>query len=520
MMKIVNEQDFENLVDTTEASRRTRKGESMRSVAIIGSGIGGLVAGNLFAKKGYKVTIFESHSAPGGYTAGFWRKGFYFESGTVSFEASQVIFDIMKKIGVFDKMEFVRQSTRWFSPDFDCVPNSWEDLKKALLEAYVLEQEDLFRYFAEIDKLFNIVCSVMPGQELSSGTSIPFELMKDMGIGNNDEIMTVAEFTAQYIKKDSRAYQILKAIGFPDMSVRLFASSLLLLCEDYWTVKTGMQSWADVLADNFKKLGGTLMLKSCVDRIITKNGAAIGVASNDKVFNTDYVLSACDYKKTFLNLLDERSILPKGFKDKVETARVSEGFFTVYLGLNLPHEKMQEYLKVPHVYYFSGEPGDFHNLQDEKFFEKKSFTLYSPSLMNRDLAPEGKSSLMIMVMCPYGWMNNWCGADKKMYRKLKDGVKNTLIEQASAIIPRLKKYIEFDESATPLTYERFTHNTDGASSAWSWNLKNRFYKDVLTIEINTPVRNLYISSCWSAQAGGVPSAVLAAYKCINEIEQS
>ena len=57
-----------------------------KSVIIIGSGFGGLVAGNLLAKKGHNVTIFESHSAPGGYTAGFYRKDFYFESGTLSFE--------------------------------------------------------------------------------------------------------------------------------------------------------------------------------------------------------------------------------------------------------------------------------------------------------------------------------------------------------------------------------------------------------------------------------------------------
>ena len=50
----------------------------MKKIIIIGSGIGGLTAGNLLAKKGNKVTIFEAHSMPGGYTAGFYRKGYYF----------------------------------------------------------------------------------------------------------------------------------------------------------------------------------------------------------------------------------------------------------------------------------------------------------------------------------------------------------------------------------------------------------------------------------------------------------
>lgn len=33
----------------------------MKNVIIIGSGLGGLIAGNLIAKKGHKVTLFEAH---------------------------------------------------------------------------------------------------------------------------------------------------------------------------------------------------------------------------------------------------------------------------------------------------------------------------------------------------------------------------------------------------------------------------------------------------------------------------
>ncbi|OPX83656.1 MAG: hypothetical protein A4E53_04491 [Pelotomaculum sp. PtaB.Bin104] len=89
----------------------------MKNVIIIGSGIGGLIAGNLLAKKGHKVTIFEAHSMPGGYTAGFYKKGYYFESGTLSFEASASVFKAMKDIGVFEQIEFSRQRLRLVSED-------------------------------------------------------------------------------------------------------------------------------------------------------------------------------------------------------------------------------------------------------------------------------------------------------------------------------------------------------------------------------------------------------------------
>jgi phytoene dehydrogenase-like protein len=42
----------------------------MKNIVIVESGIGGLTAANLLARKGHKMTLFEAHSAPGGYTAG------------------------------------------------------------------------------------------------------------------------------------------------------------------------------------------------------------------------------------------------------------------------------------------------------------------------------------------------------------------------------------------------------------------------------------------------------------------
>ena len=87
-------------------SKPAGKEKTMSTIAIIGSGMGGLVVGNLLAKEGHNVTIFESHVTPGGYTSGFWRKGFYFESGTLSFESSEAVFKVMKDIGVYDKIQF------------------------------------------------------------------------------------------------------------------------------------------------------------------------------------------------------------------------------------------------------------------------------------------------------------------------------------------------------------------------------------------------------------------------------
>nr|WP_256995695.1 FAD-dependent oxidoreductase [Halomicronema hongdechloris] len=50
-------------------------------ILVIGSGIGGLCCAALLAKYGFRVTVCESHSIPGGAAHGFQRQGFTFDSG-------------------------------------------------------------------------------------------------------------------------------------------------------------------------------------------------------------------------------------------------------------------------------------------------------------------------------------------------------------------------------------------------------------------------------------------------------
>ena len=50
-------------------------------VIVIGSGIGGLVAGALLARYGKSVIVCESHTIPGGAVHSFSRQGFHFDSG-------------------------------------------------------------------------------------------------------------------------------------------------------------------------------------------------------------------------------------------------------------------------------------------------------------------------------------------------------------------------------------------------------------------------------------------------------
>lgn len=448
----------------------------MKKIAIIGSGLGGLLSGCLLAKKGHEVTLFERHVAPGGYTSGFWRKGFYFESGTLSLEGEGKFFNVLKELGLYDKLTFIQLRARHIAPSFDRAPETYEEMKKALFDAFPQEKEALTAYFSIMDKVYFA---------FSKKSLKAFYYLLRYSKVSGDAIR------GRFFNEKSILYKLLKSFtfGYKGAPLWLEAASLDSLFHDYWSIKGGMQTLADLLVETFKASGGDLKLSTPVERIVTEKGKVKGVIAKGNFWPSDSVIAACDYKSTFLKLLDDTSKIEK---EKISSAEVSEAVFTVYLGLKLSNDALKSALEQPLV-----------SIIDEK---ENDFFIASPSLMSPELAPNGKSSLMLMTLARKADFE-----PKEQYRLLKEKRKEELITQASSLIPHLRENIELSDAATPETYERYTQNSMGATSSWSWDVTKNFYDDRFPkVHVKTPIKNLYIGSCWASPFGGIPGTVDAA----------
>jgi len=499
-----------------------------KTIAVVGAGLGGLTAGNLLLDRGHKVTLFESFSRPGGYTAGFRRQGYYFESGTLSFESSGVFEKMMADLGLSGRLPLVRMKMRMVSPHFDFVADSLGAMKEALAAAFPGDRAGVDSYLGELDPLIAamrpLIKEPIPPQFRGFGllkALVPYAVAGPRYALRRRRVkgLTVDELAARHFRPGTPAYRFFTGLGYPKMEVSTQAGMFLVLAEDYWHVRDGMQRWADLLADRFRGRGGDLRLSSPVDRILTSGGAAVGVESKGERFPADAVVSGCDYKKTFLVLLDDPSTVPETQIDKIREAAVSEGIFTVYLGLRMSGAELLSKMKTPSVSYHPLDRDvDPEDAKAADHFEKDGFSLYSPSLLNPELAPEGRSSLMIQAVSPAHWQDDWRRSDPAAYRALKEQVRDRLVARAEALVPGLRAAVEFADAATPLTYERYTGNTDGATSGWSWNPKKPFYKGgAFTTTVATPVKNLWIGSCWAGQIGGIPNAIAAAYLTAGRI---
>ena len=500
---------------------------SQYDVAVIGAGIGGLTCGAALAKGGKKVLVCEQHFLPGGYVTSFKRKGFTFDGGLQSFGSNGIVFPILKELGLWGKVKFVRADYQVITPDLNLKLNSFEQIAGELVKSFPSDESGIRGYFDEIEKL------AKPLKKMYKGTvplllkgwrrSIRMFLFLFSNFGFLRNMRRYRKVTSiDLIYKhvtDGKARFTLSSLGYPVMGALSTAGMWYSWMEDYWYPIGGMQKFANMFVDLIEKNGGTVNLKTKVDKIIVENGKAVGVKLEDgREIRSKFVVSNADYKQTFTRLIDGKH-LDKEFIKKVRRAKVSETMFCVYLGTSLDRNSLKGLAH--HVFYFPNYSKSFleKDANDPDFFKDCGMMISIPSLADDSLAPEGKSVITLTTFAPYNYLNKWRtknGKRTRGYKKLKQRITNQLIATAERVIPDLSKHIIFKEISTPLTYERYTLNSEGASAGWSWDPKYSFIKQ-FTAFVKTPIKNLFTAGHWSLSPGGLPSAMLTGKIVANTI---
>ena len=110
--------------------------DSTYDAVVIGAGMSGLITAGYLARGGMRVCVLEANHQPGGLMAGIWRKGFYFDVGDQSFEHGNIVFALLKQLGVYDDLTFMRAWYRLKTPNSDTQIRGPEDLPNAFASAF------------------------------------------------------------------------------------------------------------------------------------------------------------------------------------------------------------------------------------------------------------------------------------------------------------------------------------------------------------------------------------------------
>jgi prolycopene isomerase len=296
------------------------------------------------------------------------------------------------------------------------------------------------------------------------------------------------------------------------MSWAVFAGFLHCWVHDYWYPEGGLQAFCDGLARAVVERGGEVRFKTTVTRILTHRGRVTGVETSlgDRI-EVAKVIACGDMKRLYGDLLDPE-VVPEKARDSVAAAPLSEALTSIYLGVDSSPKQLAPVLKSQHVFYFPDfkvhDPED----ADDVFLHRGAWLEIScPSLADPGLAPPGKSVIVLQTMAPAAWLERWGrrrDPTKQTYRDLKRRVTEEMVTTAEGLIPDLSSKILYSDVGTPLSAERFTINSAGATAGWTFDPDRSLLRDRYTA-LTTPVRNLYAAGHYSLWPGGVPSAALS-----------
>jgi len=484
-------------------------------IIVIGAGVGGLTAAAILAKNGKKVLVLEKNPMPGGYAVNFRRKKFEFDAAIHllnGFGPGGVGAKILESCGINNEITFLEPKHLFRSvfPDIDVrVPqNNPKEYINILTKYFPKERQGLEKLFKLMSGIFYRIDNTGKDSDkispadfsdyiYKSYQEVLEEFLKDRKL-----MATVSQLWSYYGLPPSKLSAIFFSYPWHDY-----------ICNKGYYPKGGSQAISTGLQNITQKNNGEFKFNVKVARIILKDNAASGVATDkgDEFF-ADLIISNVDAHTTFGSFVDKKS-LPDNFLEGLSGMEPSLSAFQVYLGLNIDLRK----LSVQDYVTFINPDYDFDK-QYKSFLENdinnSPFGITCHSIIEEDFASKDKSALTILVLAGYDF---WTKFSREDYMKQKKHFTDILIKRAETIIPGLSSYIEVVDSATPLTMERYTGNYKGALYGWSQTVpqsgSNR-------LRNKTPVKNLYLAGAWTQPGGGIKgamqSAIITASKVLDK----
>ncbi|MCG3215837.1 MAG: NAD(P)/FAD-dependent oxidoreductase [Candidatus Heimdallarchaeota archaeon] len=497
-------------------------------VIVIGSGLGGLVAGAKLAKEGKKILLLEQESTPGGYASCFILNDYIIDLGLHAidgmYERDPKI-EIFEDLDVFFNVEFEKIPTGFYRftnkrKDF-IVPDSAEEAITSLTEQFPEEEKGIKKFFKTINTLTKHTHSIPRSKFLQAivGPFVPILFSSIPQWGGK----TAGELFDKYFKNEDLKLALAGTIQYyGDDPYKLSAIIFALALSSRFKagthyIKGGSVKLSYSLANFIIEHGGTILFNRRATNIIVKRGRAVGVEyvstkrKAGKVNRVDakYIVSNASVPQVVNDLLPEK--VNKKFRQQINKADVGHSILNVFLGFK---KSLKELGNTSYTTVVNNE--GVINLADvstnhKSDYEKRNFIFVDYSQIDSRLAPSGKSTGVISTV---DYLENWKDLSKNEYIEKKKEIAYIFIRRLSELIPDLVQHIEYFYVSTPRTKYEYTLNPQGTLLGFAYTIKQ---SGMNRLKSKSPIKNLYFSSAWTFPGGGFSSTIWAGWQCAEQL---
>ncbi|MFT3823667.1 MAG: NAD(P)-binding protein [Chitinophagaceae bacterium] len=490
------------------------------NTVIIGSGLGGLIAGATLAKSGKKVLVLEQHYIPGGCATNFKRKDFIMEVGLHEMngfhdkDIKAEVFDLLK---VNEFIQFVQVPELFHVSSVNSsftFPHGTASAQQALLEKFPHEIKGIQAFFklmaAVLDEIYR-----MPREKWKLMLIYPFIPVLYPNI-----FRSLKSSCGDWLDKHIRDEQLklvltTNVLYYGDDPYNLSLLYFAIAQAGYITgggyyIKGGSQKFSDYLTHFIESNGGQVLLGKKAEKIVVDKGRATGVQYRD-AFNDSQEPVTVHSDAIVVNAAIPHAVkmLPEAYRhlleNKTKDLEESCSLISIYMGFDIDLKKFG----VKHYSTFVLGKG-INRLKDIKTnnlgdWDNKSFVFVDYSQVDSGIAPAGKS---FGVICAADYLSEWEGLDEVAYKNKKEYITQLFFQRLETHYPGILRHMVYYETGTARTIQRYTLNPKGTPYGYA---QSPAQSGITRIAARSPVKNMYFASAWSFPGGGFTGSISGGY---------
>ena len=419
-----------------------------RTVLIVGAGPGGLASAMLLARAGVRVKLFERRDRVGGRTSRFGEKGYSFDLGPTFFLYPRVLRDIYASVGrrLDEEVDLIRLDPQYHlvfgsggdlraTPDVEAMERAMARIAPAdaaRLRAYLSEnREKLERFRPILEQPFHSWRDLLSPELIKLLPLVrPWSSIdRDLSRFFKDERLRLGfSFQSKYLGMSPfRCPSLFTILSFLEYEHGVFHP------------KGGCAAVSESMARVAEDLGVEIHLDEPVEELFFRGRTVTGLRTSSGVHHGDAVVINADFARAMQRLVPDR--LRRRWNDRaLAKKRYSCSTFMMYLGIEGRYDDVEH-----HTIHLARDYQ--RNLDDiEKrgiLSDDPSFYVQNASVTDPTLAPEGHSTLYVLVPVPNQTAGiNW-SAEKARFRAL------TLRQLQKIGIHGVEERIRYERVVTP-----------------------------------------------------------------------
>jgi prolycopene isomerase len=491
------------------------------NVVVVGSGLSGLTAAALVARRGLSTLLVEHHYLPGGMCTTLRRRGFSFDTGTAlmyGFGERGVnphrflMNELEADVDVIEHAALLRMHFNGkqivFWPDYD-------RFVAELCTAFPKQADEVRALYAYLHRLYTDVIAsqqmVVPPTEIPPTENLRKLLRHPAAMLASLRMLSMpAENVLRRFVKDPELMAFFDKLCSVYVYCTARETPAILAATMFVDNHVGgayyparsPQIYASTLEKAFEDAGGQALYGRRVDEIVIESGAAAGVRlADDTMIRAGAVVAGV----TVWNLYGK---LVKPEFQKPGRAEWARGLVPTYASLVL-------YIGVKAEAIPAGTLPVEMLIADIAGVNQGDLTLYISSLDDPSICPPGTHVITTIAPSPEPWPSPWSKEYRTAaYRERKAAAVERTLTQIETRFPGLRKNILILEAGTPATIERYTLKNGGAVGGPRQAIGQQLMK---RLHAQSDWPNLYVCGDSTVMGMGTPAVTVSGVGAANMV---